>query len=148
MEPRLIPILMAEDDAEDQLLAREALREARLMNPLYCVDDGEQLMRYLRREPPYDNGEGWPYPGVVLLDLNMPRKDGRTCLSEIKRDPNLKHLPVIVLTTSQEEEEVLRSYDLGANSYITKPVDFNQLVRIMSSLGKYWFSIVELPNAE
>jgi two-component system response regulator len=148
MEPKLVPILMAENDPQDQLLAREALEEARLMNPFHCVEDGEQLMRYLHREPPFANERDYPYPGVILLDLNMPRKDGRTCLREIKTDPDLKHLPVIVLTTSEEEEEVLRSYDLGASSYITKPVDFNQLVNIMSSLGRYWFSIVELPNVE
>lgn len=148
MEPQMVPILMAEDDPQDRLLAREALAEARLMNPLYCVENGEQLMRYLHREPPFDDPQVYPLPRVILLDLNMPRKDGRTCLREIKADPELKHLPVIILTTSRQEEEVLQSYELGANSFITKPVDFTQLVNIMIGLGRYWFSIVELPHED
>ncbi|MBA1145767.1 response regulator [Ectothiorhodospiraceae bacterium WFHF3C12] len=142
-----IPILMAEDDPEDRLLTREAFREGRLANPLFFVEDGEALMDYLRRRGSYADEALYPFPGVVLLDLNMPRKDGRTCLAEIKRDPGLRHLPVVVLTTSAQEEEVVRSYDLGANSFVSKPVDFNKLVGIVQTFGCYWFSIVELPDA-
>lgn len=138
---------MAEDDPEDRLLTREAFVEGRLANPLYFVEDGEQLMRYLRREGPYADDDQYPYPGVVLLDLNMPRKDGRTCLAEIKQDAELRLLPVVVLTTSSEDEEVVRSYDLGANSFLSKPVDFDKLVAIIQTFGRYWFSIVELPDA-
>lgn len=142
-----VPILMAEDDPEDRLLTREAFVEGRLANPLYFVENGEELMDYLRRRGPFADAERYPYPGVVLLDLNMPRKDGRTCLAEIKRDPELKQLPVVVLTTSAEDEEVVRSYDLGANSFVSKPVDFDKLVAIIQTFGRYWFSIVELPDA-
>jgi two-component system response regulator len=144
---RPIPILMAEDDPQDRLLTEEAFRESRLANPLYFVEDGEQLMDYLQRRGRYTDTALYPFPGVVLLDLNMPRKDGRVCLAEIKNSPALKHLPVVVLTTSSQEEEIVRSYDLGANSFVSKPVDFDKLVAIMQTFGRYWFSIVELPDA-
>lgn len=148
MDPRSIPLLMAEDDPQDRLLTEEALREARLSNRLYVVEDGDQLMRYLHHQPPYEDQVLYPRPGIILLDLNMPKKDGRTCLREIQASPALRRIPVVVLTTSKEEEEILNSYDLGANSYICKPVDFNQLVKVMKSFTSYWFSIVELPDAK
>jgi two-component system, response regulator len=148
MDPRSIPLLMAEDDPQDRLLTEEALREARLTNRLYVVEDGDQLMRFLHHQPPYEDPVLYPRPGIILLDLNMPKKDGRTCLREIHASPTLRRIPVVVLTTSKEEEEILNSYDLGANSYICKPVDFNQLVKVMKSFTSYWFSIVELPDAK
>jgi two-component system response regulator len=142
-----IPLLMADDDPQDRLLTEEAFREARLTNPLYFVEDGDQLMRYLRHQPPYDDVNAYPKPGLILLDLNMPKKDGRTCLREIHASPTLRRIPVVVMTTSKEEEEVLNSYDLGANSYICKPVRFDELVNLLKSFTNYWFSIVELPHA-
>ncbi|WP_303285333.1 response regulator [Marinobacter sp. SS8-8] len=146
MSARPIPILMAEDDAMDRLLTEEALREGRLNNPLSFVEDGVQLMAYLRNQPPFEDAATYPEPGIILLDLNMPKKDGRTCLEEIQQDPALKHIPVVVMTTSTQEEEVFRSYDLGANSFICKPVDFDKLVSLMKTFNNYWFSIVELPR--
>lgn len=144
--PRNIVILMAEDDPDDRLLAAEAFEEARLRNDLRFVEDGEQLLAYLRREGAYQDPESSPRPGLILLDLNMPRKDGREALEEIKSDPSLRRIPVVVLTTSRSEADLLRSYDLGANSYITKPVTFARLVDIVRDLGRYWIEIVELPR--
>ncbi|MDX1457062.1 MAG: response regulator [Marinobacter sp.] len=142
-----VPILMAEDDALDRILTEEAFRESGLRNPLYFVEDGEELMAYLRRQPPYDDEQRYPMPGIILLDLNMPRLDGRGCLRAIRKDPNLNHLPVVVLTTSTEQAEVVRSYDLGANSFMSKSVDFEAFVRQIRAFGEYWCSVVELPNA-
>lgn len=142
---RPITILMADDDADDRQLTREALEESRLANDLRFVEDGEQLMNYLRREGEFQSEEDAPRPGLVLLDLNMPRKDGRTALSEIKADPELRQIPVVILTTSKSDEDVYRTYDLGVNSYIVKPVTFEALVDILQTLEKYWFEIVELP---
>jgi CheY-like chemotaxis protein len=139
-----ITILMADDDADDRLLAEDAMRESRLGNSFRCVEDGQELMDYLTHSGNYAHGNA-PRPGLILLDLNMPRKDGRQALEEIKRHPNLRRIPVVILTTSKTEEDVLRSYDLGANSFITKPVTFDRLVEIVRSLGNYWFKIVELP---
>ncbi|HEY9872531.1 MAG TPA: response regulator [Candidatus Obscuribacterales bacterium] len=143
-----VTILMADDDADDCLLAKEALAESRLANNLHFVQDGEELMDYLYQRGKYTQLGSSPRPGVILLDLNMPRKDGREALKEIKNDPNLRQIPVVVLTTSQAEEDIYRSYDLGANSFITKPVTFSSLVEVMKTLGKYWFEIVELPLEE
>ncbi len=140
-----ITILIADDDEDDRLLAQEALRESRLANNLHFVDDGEQLMEYLARRGKYADPERSPRPGLILLDLNMPRKDGREALQEIKSNPSLRSIPVVILTTSKAEEDVLRTYDLGVNSFITKPVSFDGLVQVMSRLGQYWFEIVELP---
>lgn len=140
-----ITILLAEDDADDRLLVKEALTEGRVLNDLRSVEDGEELLDYLRRRGRYADPETSPRPGLVLLDLNMPRKDGREALREIKGDPDLKRIPIVVMTTSKAEEDVLRSYDLGANSYITKPVTFERLVELMKVLGRYWFELVELP---
>jgi CheY-like chemotaxis protein len=139
-----ITILMADDDDDDRRLTKEALMEGRLVNDLRFVENGEELLEYLRRQGPYANVEA-PRPGLILLDLNMPRKDGRTVLKEIKSDPELRQIPVVVLTTSKADEDVFKSYDLGVNSYIVKPVTFEALVDILQTLEKYWFEIVELP---
>lgn len=144
-QPEPIVILMAEDDADDQLLAQEALEESRLSNDLRIVQDGEELMEYLRHEGRYEQAQDAPRPGLILLDLNMPRMDGREALQEIKADPALRSIPIVVLTTSQQEQDLLNSYDLGANSYITKPVTFEGLVDVMKAIGRYWFYIVALP---
>ena len=139
-----ITILMADDDADDRMLAEDAMRESRLSNTFRCVEDGQELMDYLMHRGKYV-GEDAPRPGLILLDLNMPRKDGRQALREIKSDPDLRRIPVVILTTSKTEEDVVRSYDLGANSFISKPVTFDGLVEIVRTLGNYWFKIVELP---
>lgn len=139
-----ITILMAEDDADDRLLVQEAFRKSRLINDLFFVEDGEDLMDYLRRQGRY--AASVPRPGLILLDLNMPRKDGREALAEIKADPNLRRIPVVVLTTSKAEEDILRTYELGAAGFITKPVTFIGLVEVIKVLNKYWFEIVELPS--
>ncbi len=144
MTTRTITILIADDDEDDRFLAEEALQESRLANALQFVEDGEELMEYLQRRGRYE-GSTAPRPGLILLDLNMPRKDGREALREIKSDPELRSIPVVVLTTSKAEEDILRTYDLGVNSFITKPVTFDGLVDIMRLLGRYWFEIVELP---
>ena len=118
--------------------------EGRLANDLRFVENGEDLMDYLRHQGKYSD-TAVPRPGLILLDLNMPRKDGRTVLKEIKSDPELRQIPVVVLTTSQADEDIYKSYDLGVNSYIVKPVTFEALVDILQTLEKYWFEIVELP---
>jgi CheY-like chemotaxis protein len=143
---RPITILLADDDADDRMMAGEALAESRLANDLRFVEDGEELMDYLHRRGRYSDPAAAPRPGLILLDLNMPRKDGREALTEIKGDPELRKIPVVVLTTSQAEEDIYRTYDLGVNSFITKPVMFESLVNVMRALGKYWFEIVELPG--
>jgi CheY-like chemotaxis protein len=117
-----------------------------VLNELRCVEDGEELMDYLRRQGRYADPEQSPRPGLVLLDLNMPRKDGREALREIKSDPELRRIPIVVMTTSKAEEDIFRSYDLGANSYISKPVTFEALVELMKVLGRYWIEFVELPS--
>ena len=142
---RSITILLADDDADDRMMASDALEESRLANDLRCVEDGEELMDYLHRRGKYAPPNDAPRPGLILLDLNMPRKDGREALKEIKAEPELRSIPVIVLTTSKAEEDIYRTYDLGVNSFITKPVNFESLVAVMKALGKYWFEIVELP---
>ena len=139
-----ITILIAEDDADDRLLAQEALNESRLVNEVHFVEDGEELLEYLRHSGQYTTAAA-PRPGVILLDLNMPRKDGREALTELKKDKDLRRIPVVVMTTSKAEEDILRSYDLGVNSFIVKPVTFEGLVEVMRTLGHYWFEIVELP---
>jgi len=143
---RPITILMAEDDPEDRMLVREAWEESRLANELRFVENGEELMDYLYHRGQYANPIDSPRPDLILLDLNMPKKDGREALKEIKADPNLRRIPIVVLTTSKAEEDILRTYDLGVNSFITKPVTFESLVDLMRTLGKYWLEIVELPS--
>ncbi len=140
-----ITVLMADDDAEDRMFAQEAWDKNRLGNDLRFVEDGEELMDYLHRRGRYSDPADAPWPGLIFLDLNMPRKDGRQALREMKQDPNLRTIPVVVLTSSEAEEDVLRSYDLGANSYVTKPVTFEKLVALMKELHRYWFEIVALP---
>ena len=142
---REVVILIADDDADDRLMAQEALAENRLTNEIRFVVDGEDLMNYLHCRGKYSGEGSAPRPGIILLDLNMPKKDGREALAEIKSDPDLRQIPVIVLTTSKAEEDILRTYDLGVNSFITKPVSFLSLVEVMRSLTKYWFEIIELP---
>lgn len=139
-----IVILMAEDDPDDRMLANEALEESRLVNELRFVSDGVELLNYLKRRAEYAEKPA-PRPGLILLDLNMPRVDGREALAEIKSDPDLRSIPIVVLTTSRAEEDIIRSYQLGVSGFITKPVAFQGLVDVMQSLGKYWFQIVELP---
>lgn len=141
-----ITILMADDDADDRAMTKEAFEESHLNNDLRLVEDGEELMNYLKRRGKYAPPAEAPRPGLILLDLNMPRKDGRTALIEIKSDPALRNIRVVVLTTSNAEEDILRSYDLSAASYITKPVTFEALIEVVSTLGKYWLEIVELPG--
>jgi len=143
-----ICILMADDDDDDFLLTKKALEESKLLNDLHRVKDGEELLQYLRREGDYTDTDGYCRPGVILLDLNMPKMDGREALKEIKSDDNLKDIPVVVFTTSKAEEDIYRSYQLGVNSFITKPVKFDNLISVMQALGKYWFEIVELPQAK
>ncbi len=140
-----ITILMADDDADDRMLTKEALEEARLANDLHFVEDGEELMDYLCRQGKYTELINEALPGLVLLDLNMPKKDGREALKEIKADPKLRRIPIVVLTTSREEEDIYRTYDLGVSSFIFKPVSFESLVDIIGTLAKYWLQIVELP---
>jgi CheY-like chemotaxis protein len=143
---KMITILLAEDDPDDRQLTEDALAECRLANDIHFVEDGEQLLDYLLRRGQYTAMAKDPLPGLILLDLNMPRKDGREALKEIKAHPDLRRIPIIVLTTSKAEEDILRTYDLGVNSYITKPVTFASLVEIIKVLGRYWFEIVELPG--
>jgi CheY-like chemotaxis protein len=145
--PHPITILMADDDEDDRDLARDALLEARVANPLRFVVDGQDLLDYLRREGAYaDPSVDAPRPGIILLDLNMPKKNGREALAEIKADDSLKRIPIVVLTTSKDEQDVLTTYHLGANSFITKPVTFAGLVEVMRAWGRYWFELVDLPN--
>ena len=145
-ERKSITILLAEDDPDDRMLVQDAVAEGRLVNELRCVEDGEELLDYLHQRGKYAGESAAPRPGLILLDLNMPRKDGREALKEIKADPALRQIPVVVLTTSKAEEDIFRSYDLGANSFVTKPVTFQSLVELMKTLGRYWLEIVELPG--
>lgn len=141
-----ITILMADDDADDRLMTKEAFEESRLANDLRFVEDGVELMDYLQRRGKYSDPATSPRPGLILLDLNMPKKDGREALEEIKADPNLKCVRIVVLTTSKAEEDIYRTYDLGAASYITKPVTFAGMAEVIKTVGKYWLEIVELPG--
>ena len=145
MSKQPITVLYADDDADDQLLVKEALEESRLLNDLLFVNDGEELMDYLLRRGEYADPAKSPRPGLILLDLNMPRKNGREALAEIKQHPQLRRIPVVVLTTSKAEEDIYRSYDLGVNSFVSKPVTFSGMAAVMKALGTYWFQIVELP---
>ena len=146
---KAITILMADDDEEDRELTRDALKASHLANRIRFVADGQELMDYLHRDGSYAvNGAPAPRPGIILLDLNMPKKDGREALAEIKADESLRRIPVVVLTTSNDEQDVLRTYDLGVNSFITKPVTFGGLVEAMGAWSRYWFELVELPNGE
>ncbi|MFO0885468.1 MAG: response regulator [Pirellulales bacterium] len=141
-----ITILMADDDADDRQMTREAFEESRLANDLRFVENGVQLMDYLLRRNNFQSPESSPRPGLILLDLNMPKMDGREALQQIKSDPRLKNIRVVVMTTSKAEEDIVRTYDLGASSYVTKPVTFAALVDVIRTMGKYWLEIVELPS--
>lgn len=137
-----IQILLVEDSPADQRLTREALRDAKIANDLHVVGDGEAAMAFLRQEGAYADR---PRPDLVVLDLNLPRKDGREVLAELKQDPALQTIPVIVLTTSKAEADVLRSYELAVNCYITKPIDFDEFIKVVRSIECFWLSIVTLP---
>ncbi|MBH0060849.1 MULTISPECIES: response regulator [Pseudoalteromonas] len=141
-----ITILMADDDEDDRLLTQDALAESRVLNELHFVEDGVELLEYLERKGKFEDKTVSPRPGLILLDLNMPRMDGREALEAIKGNLNLKGIPVVILTTSKQEEDMVKGYNLGAASYITKPVTFDGLVDLMKTLGKYWVEFVELPT--
>jgi CheY-like chemotaxis protein len=137
-----VEILLVEDNEGDARLTREALKGGRLRNTLHHVEDGVEAMAFLRREGPFANG---PRPDLILLDLNLPRMDGREVLAAIKRDDDLKHIPVIILTTSNDDKDVLRAYDLHANCFITKPVDLDRFLEVVRSIETFWLTIVRLP---
>jgi len=145
---KLVTILLADDSEDDRLMTRDALNESFVLNDLREVEDGEQLMDYLHRRGQYTDPSTSPRPGLILLDLNMPRKSGQEALAEIKRDPLLRRIPVIVLTTSEADEDIVRSYELGVSSFITKPVTFHGLVEVMKAFGKYWIEIVAIPSVD
>ncbi len=145
---RPITVLYADDDPEDRMLVKEAWQESRLANELHFVEDGEELLDYLHRRGKYTGLADTPLPGMILLDLNMPRMDGREALQHLKADPRLRLIPTVVLTTSKAEEDIFRAYDLGVNSFIVKPVTFQSLVDLTLAFGRYWFEIVELPPRE
>jgi chemotaxis family two-component system response regulator Rcp1 len=142
MSGRPIEILLVEDNVADVRLTREALREGHVRNNLSVAKDGAAALAMLRREPPYD---ATPRPDLVLLDLNLPKVDGREVLAAMKNNPDLRRIPVVVLTTSKAEQDVYRSYDLHANSYITKPVDFDQFIKVVQTIEEFWLTIVTLP---
>jgi CheY-like chemotaxis protein len=144
---RPIVILLADDDADDREMTRKALATNHLANDLYAVGDGEELLDYLHHRGRFDPPALSPSPGLILLDLNMPKKDGREALAEIKADPALRRIPVVVMTTSKAEEDVFRAYDLGSSSFISKPITLTALAEVARVLGQYWFQIVKLPEA-
>ena len=139
-------ILIADDDPDDRMLARDALSESTSVDMVRFVEDGQELLDYLRRRGKFRDPAMSPTPGIVLVDLNMPRMDGRAAIAAIKNDPALRHIPITVLTTSGTDEDIFCCYRLGVSSYITKPVSFDGLVRVMKSVGQYWFEIAELPT--
>jgi CheY-like chemotaxis protein len=138
----LIEVLLVEDDAGDVVMTREALDEGKVLNRLHVVGDGVEALEFLRREGEFADA---PRPDLILLDLNLPRRDGRQVLAEVKSDPELRRIPVVVLTTSEAEEDILRSYDLHANAYVTKPVDFNRFVEVIQQIDEFFISVVRLP---
>ncbi|MGQ0617541.1 MAG: response regulator [Acidimicrobiia bacterium] len=144
-EPRSIDILLVEDDPGDILITREALADSKLANVLNVVNNGEEALAYLRQQAPFDEAIR---PDLVLLDLNLPRVDGREVLAAVKNDADLRRIPVVVLTTSENEEDVLRSYDLHANAYVTKPVDFDSYIEVVRQVDDFFISVVRLPSRE
>lgn len=140
-----IVVLLADDDEDDRFLIKEAFLENKIENTLQHVSDGEELMDYLKNRGKFAEKFYYPRPDLILLDLNMPRKDGREALKEIKNDPELKSIPVIVLTTSSTEEDIQRTYEMGVNSFITKPVTYDGMVDLIKTLNQYWFQLVKLP---
>ncbi len=140
-----LTILIAEDDPDDRFLIKEAFEEAKLANPIEFVEDGVELLDYLLKQGSYAKPPKRAQPGLILLDLNMPRMDGREALAEIKSNPALRHIPLVILTTSKSEEDLLHTYNLGANSFIAKPVTFEGLVDVIKALKNYWLQVVEMP---
>ena len=145
IEAMRVDILLVEDNPGDVRLTKEALKDAKVLNDIYVARDGVEAMEFMHREGSFANV---PIPDLILLDLNLPRKDGREVLAEIKKDPKLKHIPIVVLTTSKADEDIIKTYNLHANAYITKPVDINRFVEIMHALEEFWFTIVKLPPKE
>lgn len=145
MDTNQIEILLVEDNEGDVGLVEEVFEDARIRNIIHVAEDGEEAMEFLNKEKRFDNA---PTPDLILLDLNLPGKDGREVLEEIKKDDKLKSIPVVVLTTSKAEEDIIKSYDLHANSYITKPVDFDQFIRVVKSIEDFWLEVVKLPNSK
>lgn len=139
---RPIDILLVEDNPGDARLTEEALKEGKVLNNLYIARDGFEALKFLKREEPFADA---PRPDIILLDLNMPRMDGRELLARIKNEPGLKRIPIVVLTTSKAEEDIIRSYDLHANCYVTKPVDLDQFIKVVQSVKDFWFTVVRLP---
>lgn len=142
---RAVEILLVEDNPVDAMMTREAFANGRICNNLHEVEDGEEAMDFLYQRGKYSSV---PLPDVILLDLNLPRKDGREVLAEIKADPSLRHIPIIILTTSESEEDIFKSYELQANCFITKPVDMEQFTKTLECIGDFWFALVQLPRAE
>jgi CheY-like chemotaxis protein len=142
---KAVDILLVEDNPGDVRLTKEALRDAKVLNKIFVAKDGVEAMEFLRKEGAFTDRHT---PDLILLDLNLPRKDGREVLAEIKEDPKLKHIPVVILTSSKADEDVLEAYNLHANCYVTKPVDLNGFVEIMHSMEEFWFTIVKLPPEE
>ncbi len=140
-----IDILLVEDNPGDVRLTKEALKDAKVLNDVYVAKDGVEAMQFLHKEKPF---KGAPVPDIILLDLNLPRKDGREVLAEVKADPKLKHIPIVILTTSKADEDIIKTYNLHANAYITKPVDLNRFVEIIHALEEFWFTIVKLAPKE
>ncbi len=143
-----IIILIADDDPDDRAMIKEAFEENLLLNELHFVENGEELMNYLNRTGKYSDTTIFPMPGLILLDLNMPKKDGREALEEIKNSSQLNHIPIIILTTSKTEEDIIKSYNLGVNCFITKPIKFVDLVQVTKALGRFWLEIVTLPTEQ
>ena len=142
-ESRQIEILLVEDNPGDARLTQEAMRAAKMTNILHVVEDGEQAMEFLRRRSRFKDA---PRPDLILLDLNLPKKDGRSVLAEVKTDPDLRRIPVVVLTTSRSEEDVVQAYDMHANAYVTKPVNLEQFMRIVGLIDEFWLKVVTLPG--
>jgi CheY-like chemotaxis protein len=143
--PTTVRIVVADDDADDRMMIKEAFEESKLANPVDFVEDGIELLEYLNREGKFAHLAGQPYPGFILLDLNMPRMDGRTVLKEIRESEHLHRIPIVILTTSKAEQDIIKTYNLGVNSFICKPVSFDKLVDIVKTVGHYWIEIVALP---
>ncbi len=143
---QIVPVLLVEDDLEDIEIAERAFKKGRIANPFYTVRDGEEAMEFLRQEGRYSGPVDAPRPGLILLDLNLPRLDGREVLRLIKTDPDLHRIPVVVLTTSSEEADVLGCYDDGANTYVTKPVEFEKFLQAVVTIGEYWLCIAVIPD--
>ena len=140
--PKLVQILLVEDNPEEVLLTKETLKDAKVANEVHVAEDGERALRFARQQGEYASA---PRPDLILLDLNLPRKDGRQVLAEIKADPALRYIPVVILTSSEAESDIARAYDLHANCYITKPVDLDQFITVVKSIEDFWFTIVKLP---